>query len=216
LDEIINKDQSNIEAYFLKGCCLIRLRQFEEAIYALNLTIKMDENHFRAYNYLGNALYESGDFLKASVSYGISISKNINYAEAFYNSALAFSELKQPEAATISLLRALELDSNLPYLLGSCLNNKLNISDWTFLDEGLDYCKQEILIGRKSARPFEALSLFDDEEIQSVPLTLEDLFTYLGLDVDLVMEGTISKISPTSSQICRIWSSFEHVLGKAM
>ena len=56
-----------------------------------------------------------------------SISKNINYAEAFYNSALAFSELKEPEAATISFLRALELDPNLPYLLGSCLNNKLNI-----------------------------------------------------------------------------------------
>ena len=165
LNEIIHKDHNNIEAYFLKGCCLNRLRQFEEAIFAFNLTIEMDENHFRAYNYLGNALYESGDFLKASISYGISISKNINYAEAFYNSALAFSELKEPEAATISFLRALELDPNLPYLLGSCLNNKLNISDWTFLDEGLDHCKQEILIGRKSARPFEALSLFDEEEI---------------------------------------------------
>lgn len=165
LDEVIDKDKNNIEAYFLKGCCLIKLRQFEEAIFALNLTIKMDENHFKAYNYLGNALYESGDFLKASISYGISISKNINYAEAFYNSALALFELKQPEAATISFLRALELDSNLPYLLGSCLNNKLNISDWSYLDEGLDHCKQEILIGGKSARPFEALSLFDDEEI---------------------------------------------------
>ncbi len=167
LNDIINKDQNNTEAYLIKGCCLIKLRQFEEAISTFTLIIKMDENHFKAYNYLGNALYESGDFLKASISYGLSISKNINYAEAFYNSALAFSELKQPEAATISFLRALELDSNLPYLLGSCLNNKLNISDWAFLDEGLDHCKQEILIGRKSVRPFEALSLFDDEEIHS-------------------------------------------------
>lgn len=164
LDEVINKD-NNIEAYFLKGCCLIRLRQFEEGIAVLNLTIKMDENHFKAYNFLGNAFYESGDFLKASISYGISISKNIDYAEAFYNSALAFMELKQPETATVSFLRALELNPNLPYLLGSCLHNKLNISDWAFLDEGLDHCKQEILIGKKSSRPFEALSLFDDEEI---------------------------------------------------
>jgi protein O-GlcNAc transferase len=165
LDEIIKKDSNYIEAFFLKGCCLIRLRQFEEAISILNLTINKDENHFKAYNYLGTALYESGDFLKASISYGLSISKNINYAEAFYNSALTFLELKQPETATFSLLRALELDPNLPYLLGSCLHNKLNISDWDFFDEGLEHCKQEILSGKKSTRPFEALCLYDDEEI---------------------------------------------------
>lgn len=165
LDEIIDRDENNIEAYFLKGCCFIRLRQFEEAITALNITIQKDENHFKAYNHLGNALYESGDFLKASICYGISISKNINYAEAFYNSALTFIELKEPKTATLSFLRALELDPNLPFLLGSCLHNKLNISDWSYLDEGLDHCKDEILLGKKSSRPFEALSLFDDEKI---------------------------------------------------
>ena len=165
LDEIITIDKNNIEAYFIKGCCLIRLRRFEEAIYNLTLTIDKDENHFRAYNYLGNAYYEKGDFLKASINYGISIAKNINYAEAFHNAALAFIELKQNEAATVSFLRALELDPNLPYLLGSCLHNKLLISNWTYLDEGIEHCKQEILQNKRSARPFEALSLFDDEEI---------------------------------------------------
>ena len=165
LDNIITIDINNIEAYFIKGCCLIRLRQFEEAIFNLTLVINKDDNHFRAYNYLGNAYYEKGDFLKASINYGISISKNINYAEAFHNAALAMVELKQNEAATASFLRALELDPNLPYLLGSCLHNKLHISDWTYLDEGINHCKQEILQNKKSVRPFEALSLFDDEEI---------------------------------------------------
>lgn len=96
-------------AYSNQGNVLRGLGQIDEAIAAYHEAIRIAPQSAVAYNGLGNALREKDRRKEAVVEFDKAIALDTNYAEAYFNRAMAHAAQGETELADAGLARALEI-----------------------------------------------------------------------------------------------------------
>ncbi|MCR3759756.1 tetratricopeptide repeat protein [Clostridium felsineum] len=98
------------EAYVFKADSQGRIKNFKEAIECCNEALKLDENYDVPYNRKGQFLYEIGELKEAKRMFLKAISLNPDYADAYYNLALAHMKLDDLKLSIKYLNKSIKLD----------------------------------------------------------------------------------------------------------
>tara|TARA_B100000965_G_scaffold282023_1_gene239850 strand:+ start:96 stop:2273 length:2178 start_codon:yes stop_codon:yes gene_type:complete len=165
-EKAIEFNPNHIEALNNKGNILFALGKIEDSLKSYNAVIKLSPNNPQIYNNLGIVLNKLDKKNSALESYEKAIKIKPDYAEAHYNKGNILLELNKNNAALNSYKKALETKTYIKTLLGTILNTKLKMCDWTNLNKDLQNFKDEITNPKKIPNPFFLLPVIDSPKIQ--------------------------------------------------
>ncbi len=154
--------------WFNKAVSLHKLKNYSDAIRNYQIAISIQPHIAEAWYNKGLAHYETQSYEQALCDFSKSIELKPNYAEAFFNKALICIENKKFEEALECYSSALSINPYLENALGDFVHSSMTICDWTNLKDNLDVVEKEIFKCNPVCRPFVALSLFDDPQIQKL------------------------------------------------
>ena len=106
-----NEERFSAVDEFAKGNNFSRAKNYEQALTAYNLAIKLDPQLAEAYNNRGIVKYELGQFAEAVADYTRAIQLKDNYFDALNNRGNAYINAEQFQNAERDLLAALKLNS---------------------------------------------------------------------------------------------------------
>jgi predicted O-linked N-acetylglucosamine transferase (SPINDLY family) len=154
------------ETHNNRGVALKELQRLDDALASHDraLTIKPGDadGHFNR----GNVLLELRRPDAALESYERALKIEPDFAEAYNNRGTALSDLKRYEFALQSYERALELNPDCEWLYGSLLYTKIQLCEWSHLDDQIAKLVANIKLGRKAAAPGVVLTLVDSPPLQ--------------------------------------------------
>jgi len=165
-DQAIAIKPDYAEAHNNRGIALLDLHRLEEAIVSFDRALLLNSNSAHAHNNRGNALKGLKRFEEAVLSYNQSIAIMPNNALAYNHRGTALQELKRFDQAIHSFETALSLNPDINYLLGSLLDAKMFICNWSDFDHHLGLLSQKINNHDKVSVPFPVLALVDSLAIQ--------------------------------------------------
>lgn len=172
----------NASYYLNLGNALAEQRRFEESIANYDKAIELKIDYAAAYANRGHVLITYlNDPAGALVFFEVALGLQPDFSEAYINQGQAFSNLNQIEKSINSFLKALEINPNSPFVIGKCLHQKMKICDWDNLQEGISICESLFYNNIPATVPFEALTLFDDPEIQLISAKLTNDLKYKNL-----------------------------------
>ena len=109
-DIAIDKDPNYAEAYYLRGCARLSLKQQEESIVDFDDAIRLNLNRAEAYYERGRAKYGLKRYEEAIVDFNDAIHLNPDYTKAYYVRGAAKYRLEQYEEAIVDFNDAIRLD----------------------------------------------------------------------------------------------------------
>jgi predicted O-linked N-acetylglucosamine transferase (SPINDLY family) len=149
-----------------RGIALRNLKRLAEAVSSFDQASAINPDFAEAYCYKGIALMDLGMIEQALQSYAKSLALRPNFLDALYNQGQAFYKLNQYPSALQNFEKALALKPDLNFMEGQILHTKLQICDWSGLNEQISSLAAKILEGRKAANPFMLHALTDCPAIQ--------------------------------------------------
>lgn len=162
---VINPE--NFSAYNNLGNVFKELKKYDEAINFYKNAIKLKKNYAIGFYNLAQIYKITSNFKLALDCYNKAILFDKNFYDAYYNLAELHEILKNYDDATYYYNQLLKLKPEYPYLLGSIVNLKLQICDWTNFDESLKEIKDNIKKNKQVSKPLDIVFLFDSLELQS-------------------------------------------------
>ena len=115
LDEVLNLDSENEEAYYLRGTVYCHLKKYPRAIQDLNKALELDSEDYMAYNERGDAYYFLHKYEDALNDYNKAIALKPTKEDYYANRALVYYTLDQYVKALADINKAIELNPNDSY-----------------------------------------------------------------------------------------------------
>jgi predicted O-linked N-acetylglucosamine transferase (SPINDLY family) len=148
------------------GISLMNSGDSKEAIKYFKKAIALDPKYADAFNNLSIAFIKLKKLDKAFKSNSKALSLKSDFAEAYAIRGRIYTDLKQLNEALANFEKANKINPNLAYNLGSILNTKMNLCNWSKLTSTLDELKYRLLNNQKVIIPFDLLGLIDDPKLQ--------------------------------------------------
>ena len=155
-----------------RGNALQGLYRFEAAIDSYRQAATCEPTYVEAFNNWGNALWRLGKFEQALARYEEAIALRPDHAGALYNRGNILAELKRPVEALESYAAALALNPDYEFLLGTMVNIKMKMSDWSGIEPMIETCRAGLLEGKATIPPFPTIFLYDEPEVQKIAARL--------------------------------------------
>jgi predicted O-linked N-acetylglucosamine transferase (SPINDLY family) len=159
-------NKSFAEPFNNRGNLYHEQKRYTEAIEDFEVALRIRPNYPEALSNKANSLFAQKQYDKALELYEAAISLKPGYAEAHHNRANLYRELKKYELAIADYEKALEHKPSYEYVKGVLLGTKMNICDWSNLEDKWYELEAEILQGKKVISPFLAIPISDSLEIQ--------------------------------------------------
>jgi predicted O-linked N-acetylglucosamine transferase (SPINDLY family) len=158
-DNALQLEPSLARAWVGRATILTFLREHAEAKSALDRALTLDPHLAAAWLALGNLRYELRQHREAHEHYAKALALEPDLAEAWYGQGNVHSELRQYDLALTAYDKAFALNPDLPFLDGARLNAKLQVCDWSDLDEQRSRFISRIRDGRPAGVPLAMLPL---------------------------------------------------------
>ena len=142
------------EAYNNCGLALKEINKFQEAINCFSKAIELDSNDVEAFCNLGAAFSELKYFEDALVNYGRAIKLKLDYFQPYYNQGNTLTQLKRFDQALVSFQNANDLNPDNDFLFGSLLHVKMNMYEWSMLQDSIQLILSKIEACKKIIKPF--------------------------------------------------------------
>ena len=159
LDRAIKVDPNNWLAHSNRGNVLKDLNQFEAALKSYDKTIALQPNYAEAHNNKGNLFQDLKRYQDAVNSYDHAIALQPNYAEAYGNAGNALKKLNLLDLALIAYEKALELGDQSGIALSGYLSTKMQLCDWSGIQELLKQVEGGDIPNKERFYPFNLLSI---------------------------------------------------------
>lgn len=167
-NKAINLNNNFFDAYLNKGFSLRKLKNYKEAIECFKFCKKLDPKQAKIYNNLGDVYSELKEYNESIQNYNKAIFLNEDYAGAYYNRGRLLSSLGNYRSAINDLKEAIKqgikLNQHFHYILGDLFFAKMNLSEWDEFFELKKEIEEGIKNRTKVIRPFQLLSLNDDQK----------------------------------------------------
>jgi len=154
LDKAIKLDPNHWLAHSNRGNVLKDLNQFEAALKSYDKTIALQPNYAEAHNNKGNAFQELKRYQDAVKSYDQAIALQPSYAEAYSNAGNALKKLNLLDLALIAYEKALELGNQSGIALSGYLSTKMQLCDWSGIQELLNQVENGDIPNKERFYPF--------------------------------------------------------------
>jgi predicted O-linked N-acetylglucosamine transferase (SPINDLY family) len=174
------KDYLKAEQFFIKSLNLlpnrsstlvnlaavqIKLHNYCDAKKNALQSVKIDDQSADGWLNYGLANYYESNLEQAMEAYDEALKININYADAWFNKGVVLKDLKRFDEAQSAYLKALKSNPNLEGAYGDYVSTKVNMCDWTGLEQDILACANSIEQAKPLINPFRLLGLVDDPEL---------------------------------------------------
>ena len=109
---LIKKFKTNDKLFFLLGTTFLQLKNYNEAIKYLGISINLNDKFSDSYNNIGIALAELKKYSEAILNYNKAISLKENYIDAYLNKGISLYKLKKNDEAIKVTQLVIKLDSS--------------------------------------------------------------------------------------------------------
>ncbi|HSV87648.1 MAG TPA: tetratricopeptide repeat protein [Bacteroidales bacterium] len=114
-DQLVEKDENQVEAIYGRACAYCRNEEFESALKDLNSLIKIDGRHFRAYHVRGLIKGAEEKYKDAIKDFEKVISLSKDNQEAWLDLGGAYLMLQDYTTASMAFEKAIDLDKACPH-----------------------------------------------------------------------------------------------------
>lgn len=153
------------EAYSNRGAALRWLKRYPEAMACYQSAVQMDPYCVDAWINLGAAFIDLKSFDESLACYERALALRQDFS-TYVAQGSVLHELKRSEEAVASLRRALEIEPNASFVLGTLRHVRMQICDWSDFDTDVAQIAAGLELDRPLARPFNVLSLIDSPALQ--------------------------------------------------
>jgi predicted O-linked N-acetylglucosamine transferase (SPINDLY family) len=141
-------------------------RRFEEALADFDKALAINPNYPEALSNRANSFFYLKEYDKALEGYAKAILLKPNYAEALHNRGNLYRELKLYELAMADYDLALTIKPDYEYLKGVHFATKMNICDWSNLEDEWRAVCEDIEQAKKTIAPFMVIPISDSADLQ--------------------------------------------------
>ena len=141
-------------------------RRFEEALADFDKALAINPNYPEALSNRANSFFYLKQYDKALEGYAKAIALKPNYAEALHNRGNLYRELKLYELAMADYDLALTIKPDYEYLKGVHFATKMNICDWSNLEDEWKAVCEDIECSKKTIAPFMVIPISDSADLQ--------------------------------------------------
>jgi predicted O-linked N-acetylglucosamine transferase (SPINDLY family) len=174
------KDYLKAEQFFIKSLNLlpnrpstlvnlaavqIKLNNYCDAKKNALQSVKVDDQSADGWLNYGLANYYESNLEQAIEAYDEALKININYADAWFNKGVILKDLKRFDEAHAAYLKALKSNPNLEGAYSDYVSTKVNMCDWSGLEQVIVACINSVEQHKPSINPFRLLGLVDDPEL---------------------------------------------------
>ncbi len=152
--------------YYNKGLVYLNQNNLNKAIENFQISIKKNSSHADTYNDLGNVYQKLGKSDVAQGFYKKAIFLQKNHKNAYHNLADSLRITNKLEEALENYNKAISLNPDSEYLLGSSIFLKMKLCLWDDFESSITQLIEGISNGKKVSKPFPIQSLIDDPAIQ--------------------------------------------------
>ena len=160
------KAPDDVEVLTNRGVVLSELKRWEDALASYDQALAIMPGYAEAWNNRANVLMDLRRPADALASWGRAVAIRPDFAEVFNNCGPALVELQRHTEAIASYEKALELDPDYAYLYGTWLHTRMQICDWTGVENHLIQLAEKIKSNEKVCPPFFMLALSDSLYLQ--------------------------------------------------
>ena len=112
--KLLSKIKNNFQLYFLLGTSFLQTKEYNKAIFFLEISEKINSNFADTYNNKGVAYAELNKYEDALINYNRALKLNSNFFDALLNKGIALKNLKRYENSRKILEEAINLNPQKP------------------------------------------------------------------------------------------------------
>jgi tetratricopeptide (TPR) repeat protein len=162
----IKINSSCADSHFNLGLLYQEHQIYEDAAESYRVAIKLNPMYSDAILNLGLIYQEQGKLSNALNTFDMAINTKINFVEAYYNKGNVLSELKRYKEALECYKYAYDIYPDYDYLLGTFIFAKMQICDWSNLEEYLNIISNNVNKGKKTSPCLSLQILTDSARLQ--------------------------------------------------
>jgi len=151
-------------SYALYGAARIfnMRKQYGHSIACSERAVHINPQYVDAWMELARTQFQVKDYDNAISALDKVLAINSSYFDAWLVKGEIFYEKKQFDLAQDAFAKAYELNSKADFLFGLYLQSILQTCNWNNFNQDVKKLTREIIDGKKSALPYNAITLFDD------------------------------------------------------
>ena len=154
------------EALNNRGNALLDLNRPEAALESFDRALRIHPGYADALNNRGNALFDLKGPAEALASWNRALAVKPDFAEALNNRGPALQKLQRHAEAIASYEKVLEIDPDYEFLHGNWLHARMQICDWSGIEDHLAQLAAKIETNKKVSPPFPILGLSGSLSLQ--------------------------------------------------
>jgi protein O-GlcNAc transferase len=140
------------------GAALAGNGEYERALRAFEKAHAKNPSSYQLYYHIAKTLYQLKRHEEALRYFDQALAIDPGRAEAWADRAAACGDLKRHEEALASYGKALAIKPDSEYAYGNWLHAKMQLCDWSGLEEAFESLEQKIMNGHKVSPPFPLLA----------------------------------------------------------
>ncbi|HLK70558.1 MAG TPA: tetratricopeptide repeat protein, partial [Steroidobacteraceae bacterium] len=164
--QALHLDPMDAEAHHGLGVALQLAGDEQGALQSFEQATVLDPQHVESHRCRANLLRDRGELLRALQGYDQALAVRADHADTHHARGATLHELRRVEEALVSYQRALQLNPRIAGLRGVWLAAKMQVCDWSALEENLAALARQLEAGECAAPPFSVLTLLDSPALQ--------------------------------------------------
>ena len=134
-DKALKINPGYAEAWLNRSNLLMELGEYADAMSGYEKALANEPDSAAAWLKCGNAFRDHGQYDESLTSYDNALAARPDYAVAWFAKGAALSELRLHKEAQICQEKAFDIDPNIDLLDGDLLHSKMQICDWSDIDD---------------------------------------------------------------------------------
>lgn len=161
-ERAVEVDPNCSQAFYGVSRLFLLRKQYDSALGCCIQALITKPSYQEAFSLKGQIYLQVKDYQNALAAYDELLQLNPTSCEAWISKGHIYSEMKEFAKAKDSFQKAFEIKPDTDFLLGTIIQNDLQICDWSSLDLEIKQLTDGIKDGKRVAIPYNLISLLDD------------------------------------------------------
>lgn len=161
-EKAVKLDPSYAQAFYGVARLFNLRMQYEYALGCCDQALRINSRYEAAQELKANIFSQVKDYQNALDAYDDLLLLNPQSSKAWIAKGNIYAEMKEFVKARTSFFNAFSMKPDSEFLLGSMIQNDLQMCMWDSLDQNIERLVMEVQHGSKSAIPYNLISLLDD------------------------------------------------------
>lgn len=161
-EKAVELDPNYSQAFYGVARLFCVRKQFENALGCCDQALRLNPSYEAAQELRGSIFAQVKDYQNALDAYDKVLLLNPKSFSAWISKGHIYTEMKEFLEARVAFLKAFEIAPNTDALLGTILQNDIQMCMWDSLDKRIEKLINEVRGGKNAAIPYNFISLLDD------------------------------------------------------